>query len=48
MAEAASSNNDVSTAIVALLCHLPESFQGFWWTVDEFYDMLRMGGLKEK
>jgi hypothetical protein len=47
MAEAASSDNDVSAAIVALLCHLPESFQGFWWTVDEYYDMLRTGGLKD-
>jgi hypothetical protein len=35
--------NDVSLAIITLLCHLPEKFQGLWWTIDEYCDMLRRG-----
>jgi hypothetical protein len=47
MAEAPSSDDDVSAAIVTLLCHLPEKFQGLWWTINEYCDMLRRGGLKD-
>ena len=47
MAEAASIDNGISAAIVALLCHLPETFKGLWWTVDEYCDMLRIGGLED-
>jgi hypothetical protein len=31
MVEAASRNYGILVAIVALLCHLPERFKGFWW-----------------
>jgi hypothetical protein len=41
MAETASSNNGVTAAIGVLLCHLPEKFQGLWWTIDEYCHMLR-------
>ena len=47
MAEAPSTDNGISLAIVALLCHLPEKFQGFWWTVEEYCDMLTRSGLKD-
>jgi hypothetical protein len=47
MAEAPSSDDGVSAAIVTLLRHLPEQFQGLWWTINEYCDMLRRGGLKD-
>ena len=46
MAEEVTINNDVSAAIITLLCHLPEKFQGPWWTVEEYCHMFRRGGLK--
>jgi len=47
MAEEVSVDDDMSAAIITLLCHLPEKFQGLWWTADEYCDMLRRGGLKD-
>ena len=43
MAKEVTIDNDVSAAIITLLCHLPEKFQGLWWTADECCDMLRSG-----
>jgi hypothetical protein len=45
--EEVSVDNDVSAAIITLLCHISEKFQGMWWTADEYCDMLRRGGLKD-
>jgi uncharacterized membrane protein YfbV (UPF0208 family) len=36
MAEEVSVDDDMSAAIITLLCHLPEKFQGLWWTADEY------------
>jgi hypothetical protein len=47
MAEEVSVHNDVSAAIITLLCHLPEKFQGPWCTADEYCDMLRRGEWKD-
>jgi hypothetical protein len=47
MSEKVTIDNDVSAAIITLLCHLPEKFQGFWWTVEEYCDMLMRSGLKD-
>ena len=48
MSEKVTIDNDVSAAIITLLCHLPEKFQGFWWTVEEYCDMLTRSGLKDE
>jgi hypothetical protein len=47
MPRAPTIDNDVSAAVITLLCHLPEKFQGLWWKADEYCDMLRRGGLKD-
>ena len=47
MAEEVTIDDDVSAAIITLLCRLPEKFQGLCWTVEEYCDMLRRGGLKD-
>jgi hypothetical protein len=48
MVEEVTIDNDVSAAIIPLLCYLPEKFQGLWWTVEEYCDMLTRSGLKDE